>query len=97
MALTLNTTQRLVGLRLSDAAGGLSPAPIADSLRVHIEHLFLDRKAIVLHLGEVDFVDSSGLGTMVRMLTKSRQLRGDVKACNDAGADPQCFEDDASG
>lgn len=58
-------------------AGGES-----ESLRAHIAWLLRDRRAIVLHLGEVNFVDSSGLGTMVRTLTSTRQVRGDLKLCN---------------
>ena len=38
--------------------------------------------AILLHLGEVGFIDSSGLGTMVRSLTSTRQAHGDLKLCN---------------
>jgi anti-anti-sigma factor len=41
-----------------------------------------DRRAIVLHLGEVGFIDSSGLGTIVRSLTSTRQVHGDLKLCN---------------
>jgi CheY-like chemotaxis protein len=44
--------------------------------------LLRDRSAIVLHLGEVGFIDSSGLGTMVGTLTSVRQARGDLKLCN---------------
>ena len=58
-------------------AGGESEA-----LRAHVAWLLRDRRAIVLHLGEVVFVDSSGLGTMVRALTSSRQVHGDLKLCN---------------
>jgi CheY-like chemotaxis protein len=36
----------------------------------------------VLHLGEVGFIDSSGLGTIVRTLTSTRQSHGDLKLCN---------------
>jgi hypothetical protein len=36
----------------------------------------------VLHLGEVGFVDSSGLGTIVRLLTATRQAHGDLKLCS---------------
>lgn len=53
-----------------------------ESLRVHISGMFRDRKNFVLHLGDVVFIDSSGLGTMVRLLTSARQLRGDLKLCN---------------
>jgi anti-sigma B factor antagonist len=58
-------------------AGGESEA-----LREHIVHLLRDRRSIVLHLGEVVFLDSSGLGTMVRILTSTRQARGELKLCN---------------
>ena len=58
-------------------AGGESEA-----LREHIVHLLRDRRSIVLHLGEVTFIDSSGLGTMVRIQTTTRQARGELKLCN---------------
>jgi anti-sigma B factor antagonist len=52
------------------------------SLLAHVTWLLRDRRAIVLHLGEVEFVDSSGLGAIVRSLTSTRQVRGDLKLCN---------------
>jgi anti-sigma B factor antagonist len=58
-------------------AGGES-----ESLRTHVAWLLRDRRAIVLHLGEVGFIDSSGLGTIVRTLTSTRQVHGDLKLCN---------------
>jgi len=58
-------------------AGGES-----DSLRAHVAWLLRDRRSIVLHLGEVGFIDSSGLGTIVRTLTSIRQAHGDLKLCN---------------
>lgn len=54
----------------------------SDSLRTHVAWLLRDRRSIVLHLGEVGFIDSSGLGTMVRALANTRQARGDLKLCN---------------
>jgi anti-sigma B factor antagonist len=54
----------------------------SESLRSHVNWLLRDRRAIVLHLGEVGFIDSSGLGTIVRTLTSTRQVRGDLKLCN---------------
>jgi anti-anti-sigma factor len=53
-----------------------------EALRAHVDHLLRDKRAIVLHLGEVVFIDSSGLGTMVRTLTSTRQARGDLKLCD---------------
>jgi anti-sigma B factor antagonist len=58
-------------------AGGES-----ESLRTHVAWLLRDRRSIVLHLGEVGFIDSSGLGTIVRTLTSTRQAHGDLKLCN---------------
>jgi anti-sigma B factor antagonist len=54
----------------------------SESLRTHVAWLLRDRRAIVLHLGEVVFVDSAGLGTIVRSLTSVRQKGGDLKLCN---------------
>ena len=58
-------------------AGGES-----ESLRAHVDWLLLDRRSIVMHMGEVGFIDSSGLGTMVRSLTSIRRAHGDLKLCN---------------
>jgi len=54
----------------------------SESLRAHVAWLLHDRRSIVLHLGEVVFIDSSGLGTIVRTLTSVRQVHGDLKLCN---------------
>src|SRR5271154_4798041 len=51
-------------------AGGES-----ESLREHVIWLLRDRRSIVLDLSEVGFIDSSGLGTIVRTLTSTRQAR----------------------
>jgi anti-anti-sigma factor len=53
-----------------------------EALRAHVAHLLRDRRSIVLHLGEVVFIDSSGLGTIVRTLTSTRQVHGDLKLCD---------------
>jgi anti-sigma B factor antagonist len=81
MQLTLET--REVGrVTIVRCCGRIIAGAEAESLHNHLARLLQERKAIVLHLGEVAFVDSSGLGTMVRSLTSARQLRGDVKLCN---------------
>jgi anti-sigma B factor antagonist len=54
----------------------------SESLRAHVAWLLRDRRSIVLDLGEVAFIDSSGLGTIVRTLTSTRQVHGDLKLCN---------------
>ena len=47
------------------------------SLADHIVDLLRDRSDIVLHLGEVVFIDSNGLGMLVRLMTSTRSARGD--------------------
>jgi anti-sigma B factor antagonist len=79
--LTLNT--REVGrVTIVRCSGRIIAGPEAESLHSHMAHVLRDRKTIVLNLCEVDFVDSSGLGAMVRALTSARQVHGDVKLCN---------------
>jgi anti-sigma B factor antagonist len=81
MNLSLNT--RDVGrVTIVHCSGRLVAGGESESLRTHVNWLLRDRRAIVLHLGEVGFIDSSGLGTMVRSLTSTRQARGDLKLCN---------------
>jgi anti-sigma B factor antagonist len=81
MRLSLDTRQvgRVTIVRCN---GRIVAGSESESLRAHVTWLLRDRRAIVLHLGEVGFIDSSGLGTMVRSLTSTRQVRGDMKLCN---------------
>jgi anti-sigma B factor antagonist len=62
--------------------GRLIAGEESDALRSHLSWLLRDRRAIILHLAELAFVDSSGLGTMVRGLTSTRQVHGDLKLCD---------------
>ncbi len=54
----------------------------SESLRAHVAWLLHTRRSFVLNLGEVGFTDSSGLGTLVRVLASIRQARGDLKLCD---------------
>jgi anti-sigma B factor antagonist len=79
--LSLNT--RGVGeVTIIRCSGRIVAGETAESLRVLIAGLLQDRRDIVLHLGEVEFIDSSGLGTLVRLLTSTRRVRGDLKLCH---------------
>src|SRR5262249_14044978 len=81
LPLTLDT--REVGrVTIVRCNGRIVAGTESDALRAHISWLLRDRRAIVLHLGEVGFIDSSGLGAIVRCLTSTRQARGDLKLCN---------------
>src|SRR5262249_58136757 len=81
LPLTLDT--REVGrVTIVRCNGRIVAGTESDALRAHISWLLRDRRAIVLHLGEVGFIDSSGLGAIVRCLTSTRQAPGDLKLCN---------------
>ena len=81
MGLSLDT--REVGrVTIVRCNGRIVAGSESESLRAHVAWLLRDRRAIVLHLGDVGFIDSSGLGTMVRTLTSTRQARGDLKLCD---------------
>ena len=81
MPLSLST--RGVGdVTIVRCSGRIVAGGKTESLRRHISGLLQDHKAIVLHLGEVVFIDSSGLGTLVRLLTSIRRASGDLKLCN---------------
>lgn len=81
MLLSLDTRQvgRVTIVRCN---GRIVAGQESESLRAHVTWLLRDRRSIVLNLGEVGFIDSSGLGTMVRALANTRQVRGDLKLCD---------------
>lgn len=62
--------------------GRIAAGEEAEALRVHVNGMFGNHKDFVLHMGDVGFVDSSGLGTMVRLLSATRRIHGDLKLCN---------------
>ena len=62
-------------------AGRIVAGSEAESLRERISTAMQDRRYFVLHLGEIAFVDSSGLGMLVRLLTSIRRLGGDLTLC----------------
>ena len=80
MPLTLST-RRVGRVTVVRCSGRMVAGVEADSVRRHITELLVGEKHFVLHLGEVTFMDSSGMGTMVRMLATARQAGGDIKLC----------------
>ena len=81
MPLSLNS--RAIGqVTVVRCSGRIVVGNETESLRTHINGMMRERKHFVLHLGDVTFIDSSGLGTIVRLLTTTRQSRGDLKLCN---------------
>jgi anti-sigma B factor antagonist len=57
----------------------------ADALRRRVSALLPDCREIVLHLGNVALVDSTGMGTLARLLISARRCGGDLRLCNVGG------------
>jgi anti-sigma B factor antagonist len=81
MPLSMDT--RIVGkVAVVRCNGRITAGVDSEALRVHISGMFGNHKYFVLHLGDVNFIDSSGLGTVVRLLSSTRRLHGDLKLCS---------------
>jgi anti-anti-sigma factor len=62
-------------------SGRIIASDEARALQLEVEKHTLETKKFVLHLEEVSFLDSGGLGTLVRLLGTLRAARGDLKLC----------------
>lgn len=82
MALTL--TQREVnGILIITANGRIVLGNETSTLRDQVkEALRQNHKQIVLNLAGVEFIDSSGLGTLVGLYTTARSLGAQIKLAN---------------
>ncbi len=63
------------------AAGRVVAGLEAQCLESHVNKLCLGCRDLVLDISGVNFVDSSGLGTLVRLLSRIRRSGGDLKLC----------------
>jgi anti-sigma B factor antagonist len=80
MPLTLHS-RRIGDITVVTCSGRIIEGSESASLRQHLEGLAQD-PCVVLNLGAIDFVDSTGLGMLVRLLTRSRTVGGDLKLCD---------------
>jgi anti-sigma B factor antagonist len=78
-------TRQVGRVTVVKCAGRIVAGVESDSLLEHVQRLIPSERYIVLHLGEVQFVDSTGLGMLVRLLTFARRSRGDLKLSNVTG------------
>jgi anti-sigma B factor antagonist len=63
------------------AAGRLVAGVEAQKLEAHVNTLCAGCRDLVLNVAEVNFIDSSGLGTLVRLVARIRRAGGDLKLC----------------
>ena len=81
MALQMQT--RHVGkVTVVRCSGRIVAGEDSESLHEHISRLLPSDRHFLLDLAEVSFVDSTGLGMLVRLLANVRSARGDLKLCN---------------
>lgn len=78
----LQIDSRVVGeVLVVKCSGRIVAVDEAQALHDHLKRAVLETADVVLHLAEVTFIDSSGLGTLVRLMTYARSRGGDLKLC----------------
>lgn len=81
MSLLLQS-RRVGDIAVVQCSGRIVEGADAAALQQHVNQLFPYGPAyVILDLGEVDFIDSSGLGCLVRLLTRTQAAGGNVKLC----------------
>jgi anti-anti-sigma factor len=80
MRLTLQS-QKIGEVALIRCQGRLVVGEEVSALQIEIEKHILETKKYVLQLGAVSFVDSGGLGALVRLVGTLRAHHGDVRLC----------------
>jgi len=77
----LSLHSRLVGdISVVTCSGRIVEGPESDALKQHLDVIPHD-PCVVLNLADVEFIDSSGLGLLVRLLTRSRAAGGNLRFC----------------
>jgi anti-sigma B factor antagonist len=80
--LQLTLQHRHVGyVTVVTCRGRLVSGAESDALLKQIDELLPRNSRILLHLGEIDFIDSSGLGLLMRCLTRVQNASGQLSIC----------------
>ena len=78
----LRLDSRPVGdVMVVQCSGRLVAGADVHSLQLHLRKVFPRYHDVVLQLERVDFIDSSGLGALVRLLSTARVDGGDLRLC----------------
>ena len=81
MALSI-TNNRIDGVIVVHLSGAIFFDEESTFLRVQVKDLMDKSRQIVLDLGNVTRIDSSGLGTLVALYASARKVGGDIKLAN---------------
>jgi anti-sigma B factor antagonist len=81
--LPLSLQSRRVGnIAVVKCKGRIVEGAEASALRDHLNALLPQDPYIILDLGEVHFIDSSGLGLLIRFLTRTQTAGGNLTLCS---------------
>ena len=77
------TTREVSGVTIVDLSGKITLGEGGLTLRDEVRKLLAaGQKKIVLNLGEVNYIDSSGLGELVSAYTAAKNAGGELKLLN---------------
>ena len=78
MALNTTTTRR-DGVIVVYLSGAIYFGEESASLRILVKDLLTKSREIVLDLGDVTYIDSGGLGTLMGLYASARKIGGNIK------------------
>lgn len=76
------TSKTKDGILIVDCSGRIVFGEESSLLREKIKKAILENNRIVLNLGEVSYIDSGGLGTLVALRTTAQNAGGTIKLTN---------------
>jgi len=74
-------SRRVGEITVLTCSGRIVEGAESAALRQRLDDLLPDDPHVVLNLRDLEFIDSSGLGLLVRFLSRARASHGDVKLC----------------
>jgi len=81
--MALKITSRTVdGVKVIDCVGRIVFGDEASQLRETVKRELAENNRLVLNLGEVSYIDSGGIATLVSLFTTARNAGGDIKLVN---------------
>ena len=70
------------GILMVDCVGRIVFGDESGYLRDTVKQMLLENKRIVLNLGEISYIDSGGLGTLVALYTSATSAGASIKLAN---------------
>src|ERR1700758_3207702 len=75
-------SRRVGDITVVTCSGRIVAGAEATALQQHLTDLLHHDPYLILHLGAVDFIDSSGVGLLVRFFSRTQQAGGNLKLCD---------------